>query len=156
MSVCDMMTIAYKGLGSSIRGLVLWQTACLALIWVLWRERNARIFQDKVRILEVLWYTIYFLASFWAFCTTFKDIPLNVVQLHWLLVCRSKGVGWQGEVVLCTFDVVYWVFWGYWVRTFPLMLVCRSIVQFFIFRMISYPSFVLFKSLFNILNCYFS
>ena len=44
MSICDMMTIAYKGLGSSIRGLVLWQTACLALIWVLWQERNARIF----------------------------------------------------------------------------------------------------------------
>ena len=31
-SSCDMMTIAYKGLGSSSRGLVLWQIACLALI----------------------------------------------------------------------------------------------------------------------------
>ena len=35
-SICDMMTIAYKGLGNSSRGVVLWQTACLALIWVVW------------------------------------------------------------------------------------------------------------------------
>ena len=59
----------------------------------MWRERNARIFEDKVRNLEVLWDTIHFLASFWASCTMFfKGIPLNVVQLDWLVVCSSKGV----------------------------------------------------------------
>ena len=31
-SICDMMTISYKGLGSSIKGKVLWQIACLSLI----------------------------------------------------------------------------------------------------------------------------
>ena len=44
-----MMTIAYKRLGSSSRGLVMWQIACLALIRVVWRERSVRIFEDKVR-----------------------------------------------------------------------------------------------------------
>ena len=38
-----MMTISYKGLGSTIRGKVLWQFACLALMWVVRQERNARI-----------------------------------------------------------------------------------------------------------------
>ena len=75
-----MMIIAHKGLGNSRRGLVLWQ--------------NARIFEDKARTSEVLWDTIHFLASFWVSCTTtFKGIPLNVIQLDWVLVCRSKGVG---------------------------------------------------------------
>ena len=74
-----MMTITYKGLGSPRRGLVLWQIACVALIWVVWWERNARIFEDKARTLEVLWDTIYFLNSFWASCTTsFEGISLNV------------------------------------------------------------------------------
>ena len=35
-----MMTISYKELESSTRGKVLWQTACLALIWVVWREKK--------------------------------------------------------------------------------------------------------------------
>ena len=88
-----MMTINYKGLGRSKRGLVLWQTACINLIWIVWWERNARVFQDKTRNSEVLWDAIHFLASFWSFCTTtFKGIPLNVVQLD-QLVCSSKGVG---------------------------------------------------------------
>lgn len=47
-----MMTIAYKRLGSSSRGLVMWQIACLALIRVVWRERSVRIFEDKVRTLD--------------------------------------------------------------------------------------------------------
>ena len=34
-SICDMMTISYKGLESSTKGKVLWQIACLTLIWAL-------------------------------------------------------------------------------------------------------------------------
>ena len=49
-----MMTINYKGFGKSKRGIVLWQTACIALIWVVLRERNGRIFEDKTRNLENL------------------------------------------------------------------------------------------------------
>ena len=52
-SICDIMLISYKGLGSTNRGKVLWQFACLALMWVVWWERNARIFWDKA--IEGLW-----------------------------------------------------------------------------------------------------
>ncbi|RVW87655.1 3-hydroxyisobutyryl-CoA hydrolase 1 [Vitis vinifera] len=54
-SISDMMSINYKGFGTSKRGIVLWQNACIALIWVVWRERNARIFEDKARNSENLW-----------------------------------------------------------------------------------------------------
>ena len=43
-SICDMMIISYRGLGIFSRGNVLWQFACLALMWVVWQERNARVF----------------------------------------------------------------------------------------------------------------
>ena len=77
-----MMSINYKGFGLSKRGIVLWQTTCIVLIWVVWRERNARIFEDKVRNLENLWDSIHFFASLWVFCSkVFKGIPLNVLQL---------------------------------------------------------------------------
>ena len=76
-SISDKMFINYKGFGISKRGIVLWQTACIALIWVVWRERNARIFEDKDRNSENLWDSIHFLASLWAFCSmVFKAFPL--------------------------------------------------------------------------------
>ena len=46
-SICDMMTIKYKGLASSKRGLVLWQTACISLIWVVWRKEMLRFFRTR-------------------------------------------------------------------------------------------------------------
>ncbi|RVW51835.1 putative ribonuclease H protein [Vitis vinifera] len=63
-SISDMMFINYKDFGKSKRGLVLWQNACIDLIWVVWRERNARIFEDKAKNSENLWDSIHFLASF--------------------------------------------------------------------------------------------
>ena len=59
-NISNMMFINYKGFGKSKRGLVLWQNASIALIWVVWRERNARIFEDKARNLENLWDSIHF------------------------------------------------------------------------------------------------
>ena len=91
-SISDMMSINYKGLGNSKGGMVLWQNACIALIWVVWWERNARIFEDKARNSDNLWDSIHFLAPLWAFCSAvFKRIPLNVLQLDWLAVYSSNG-----------------------------------------------------------------
>ncbi|RVW16109.1 Transposon TX1 uncharacterized 149 kDa protein [Vitis vinifera] len=87
-SIYDMMSIKFKGFGNSKRGIVLWQAASIALIRVVWWERNARIFEDKARNSEYLWDSIVFLASLWAFCSkAFKGIPLNVIQLDWIAVC---------------------------------------------------------------------
>ncbi|RVX23795.1 LINE-1 reverse transcriptase-like [Vitis vinifera] len=94
----DMLQVRrpYKALspdicfGNSKRGIVLWQATSIALIRVVWWERNARIFEDKVRNLEFLWDSIVFLASLWAFCSkAFKGIPLNVIQLDWIAKLRK-------------------------------------------------------------------
>ncbi|RVX20328.1 Transposon TX1 uncharacterized 149 kDa protein [Vitis vinifera] len=43
-SILDMMYIKFNGFGSTKRGIALWQAANIALIRIVWRERNARIF----------------------------------------------------------------------------------------------------------------
>ncbi|RVW85284.1 hypothetical protein CK203_046596 [Vitis vinifera] len=76
-SILDMMYIKFNGFGSSKRGIALWQAANIALIRIVWRERNARIFEDKARNSESLWDSIVFLASLWAYCSkVFKGTPL--------------------------------------------------------------------------------
>ena len=88
-----MMFINYKGFDNSKRGMVLWKNACIALIWVVWRERNARIFKDKARNPESPWDSNFFLAALWAFCSkVFKGTPLIVLQLDWLAACSSNGL----------------------------------------------------------------
>ena len=93
MGIFDMLSINYNGFGLFKRGIVLWQAASIALIWTVWRERNARIFEDKARNSEYLWDSIHFLASLWAFCSkVFKGTPLNVLQLDWIAVYNSNGL----------------------------------------------------------------
>ena len=87
----DMLVIAFKGLGNSLRGKTLWQIACLTLVWMVWQERNNRIFEDKGRMEEMLWDLILFYSSLWASCTAaFRGVPLSVLQLNWIAVCVSK------------------------------------------------------------------
>ena len=90
-SICNMMSISYRRLENTNR---LWKLACLALVWVVWWERNARIFENRVRSSKGLWDMIFFIASSQASCsTTFKGVPFNLIQLDWVLVGNSKGVG---------------------------------------------------------------
>ncbi|RVW67200.1 hypothetical protein CK203_065147 [Vitis vinifera] len=65
-SLEDMLVISFKGLGNSLRGKTLWQIACLTLIWMVWQERNNRIFEDKGRTEEMVWDLIRFYSSLWA------------------------------------------------------------------------------------------
>ncbi|RVW46854.1 Transposon TX1 uncharacterized 149 kDa protein [Vitis vinifera] len=91
----DMLVIAFKGLGNSLRGKTLWQVACLTLVWIVWQERNNRIFEDKGRSEETLWDLILFYSTLWASCSAaFRGVPLNVLQLNWSEVCASR----TGEV----------------------------------------------------------
>ena len=81
-SYYDMLTIFYMASGNSTKGKTLWRIACLTLIWMMWQERNARIFEDKWRMFKTLWDLFYFFTSLCASCTDdFKGIPLNVIQL---------------------------------------------------------------------------
>ncbi|RVW74521.1 hypothetical protein CK203_053800 [Vitis vinifera] len=63
-SIYDMMSIKFKGFGNSKRGIVLWQAASIALIRVVWWERNARIFEDKARNSKFLWDSMFSLLPF--------------------------------------------------------------------------------------------
>ena len=83
-----MMSIKFNGFGSSKRGIVVDPFGVEKASWVVWRERNVRILEAKVRNSEYLWDSIFFLASLWAFCSkVFKGTPLNALQLDWLAVC---------------------------------------------------------------------
>ena len=83
-----MFTIAFKGFGSCTRGKTLWQIACLSLVWFVWQERNARIFEDKERTEGDVWDLFHFFSSLWASCTlVFRGVPLSFLQLNWLAVC---------------------------------------------------------------------
>ena len=83
-----MMYTKFNGFGSSKRGIALWQAANIALIRIVWWERNARIFEDKARNSEALWDSIVYLASLWAYCSkVFKGTPLNALLFDWIAVC---------------------------------------------------------------------
>ena len=86
-----MLVIAFKGLGNSLRGKTLWQIACLTLVWMVWQERNNRIFEDKGRTEEMLWDWILFYSSLWAsYTVAFRGVPLSVLQLNWIAIYASK------------------------------------------------------------------
>ena len=50
----DIFIISFEGLGKSIKGKTLWDIACLTVFWIVWQERNARIFEERCRTEEVL------------------------------------------------------------------------------------------------------
>ncbi|WKA04126.1 hypothetical protein VitviT2T_022186 [Vitis vinifera] len=90
-SLEDMLVISFKGLGNSLRGKTLWQIACLTLIWMVWQERNNKIFEDKGKTEEMVWDLIRFYSSLWASCTeAFRGVPLSILQLNWIGVCVSR------------------------------------------------------------------
>ena len=90
-SIGDMMIITFRGLGNSIRGKTLWQIACYTLLWIVWQERNARIFEDKGRLEGLLLDLLHIYSSLWASCiVAFRGVLLSVIRLNWLEVCDSK------------------------------------------------------------------
>ncbi|RVX22450.1 putative ribonuclease H protein [Vitis vinifera] len=90
-SLEDMLVISFKGLENSLRGKTLWQIACLTLIWMVWQEKNNRIFEDKGRTEEMVWDLIRFYSSLWASCTeAFRGVPLSILQLNWIGACISR------------------------------------------------------------------
>ena len=79
-SIEDMMIIAFRGLGNSIRGKTLWQITCLTLLWIVWQQRNARIFEDEGRSEGMLQDLLHFYSSLWASSfVAFRGVPLSVL-----------------------------------------------------------------------------
>ena len=77
-----MMSIKFNGFGSSKREIVLWQVASIVLIWIVWRERNAMIFEDKVRNSEYLWDSIFFLLVGLSAPRFLRGLPLMWYDLN--------------------------------------------------------------------------
>lgn len=66
--------------------------ACPILVWLVWKERNPRIFENKVRSEEAVWDLLYFYSTLWASSTSvFKRVPFVVLQLNWLASCVSPN-----------------------------------------------------------------
>ena len=87
-NICNMMVISFKCFGNSLRGRALWRIASLSLLWIVWKERNAWIFENTWRMSNSLWGSFHFFVPFWAYCTNiFKPYPLSIIQLSWLLIC---------------------------------------------------------------------
>ena len=78
-SICNMMAISFMCFGNFARGKTLWK-ASLTLVWIVWRERNARIFEDACKMPEIMWDLIHFCAFFWAYCVdVFKIFSLSAI-----------------------------------------------------------------------------
>ena len=91
-NICNMMVISFKCFGNSLRGRALWRIASLSLLWIVWKERNAWIFENTWRMSNSLWGSFHFFVPFWAYCTNiFKPYPLSIIQLSWLLICTHQG-----------------------------------------------------------------
>ena len=53
-TIHDMMVISLKCFENSIRDKTLWRIVCLSLLWIVWRERNATIFEETWKTLEMM------------------------------------------------------------------------------------------------------
>lgn len=67
---------------------ILWGCGVLAVNWVVWMERNKRIFEDYGGAgLEELWERVKLWASLWASISReFKDYTLSTIILDWQAV----------------------------------------------------------------------
>ena len=59
-NIHDMMVFSLKRFKNSTRGKTLWKITCLTLLWIVWRERNVRIFEDNWKASEMMWDLLYF------------------------------------------------------------------------------------------------
>ncbi|RVX09397.1 GTP-binding protein TypA/BipA-like [Vitis vinifera] len=88
-SLEDMLVITFKGLGNSLRGKTLWQIACLTSIWMVWQERNNRIFEDKGRTEEMVWDLIWYKTEKGVKFEPLEEVTIEVNEEHVGLVMEA-------------------------------------------------------------------
>ena len=95
-NIGNMMTISFKWLG---------KISCPITAWIMWWERNARIFEGKWRMVETLWGLLHFYSSLSTSCTiAFKGSSLNVINLIGIWFVIQKGWAIMREA-LFGFDI---------------------------------------------------
>ena len=81
MDLRKFLHTKFRGFGSRKEAKILWQSSIFAVLWCIWLERIARIFNDSFSTIDFVWDKIAFLASFW--CSThglFNSVPLADIQ----------------------------------------------------------------------------
>ncbi|XP_030483308.2 uncharacterized protein LOC115699905 [Cannabis sativa] len=67
----------------------LWRTAVLAIIWVIWLERNNRIFEGIEASVEDLWEKVRFWTAVWVYKTkSFEQFSFLDLNRDWRLLCN--------------------------------------------------------------------
>lgn len=87
-SVLEFLLLEKEGFGRDKEKRTLWNRATLAISWVIWLERNRRIFQNRHINPSFLWDRVVFLASLWTKATSFfVGMTLTDIQReNWQLV----------------------------------------------------------------------
>ncbi|KAK9286213.1 hypothetical protein L1049_014598 [Liquidambar formosana] len=62
----SLLEVEFRGFGRSKRAKVLWSSVVLAIFWVIWIERNSRIFRDLVEEMDVLASLLDFLSNLYS------------------------------------------------------------------------------------------
>lgn len=64
---------------------VLWSCSVMAVVWVIWWERNRRIFKDfKGDNVECSWDNVRFWASLWSSVSpAFRYLSVSLILLDW-------------------------------------------------------------------------
>ena len=84
MDLQQFLLIKFRGFGSRKEAKILWQSSVFAVLWCIWLERNARVFNDSFSTIDFVWDRIIFLASLW--CSAhglFNGVPLADIQRDW-------------------------------------------------------------------------
>ena len=82
LSWFDFMCIDWCPRGNRKKAKFLWRCCCLAAIWLIWLERNARIFENRVLEESEVWCKIA--ASLWAFSSKlFGILSISDIFGNW-------------------------------------------------------------------------
>ena len=151
-SICNVMHISFKCFGNFTRDDTLWKSSGLTLLWIVWRQRNDRIFEDTWKMTEMMWDLLHFHVSFWAYCTNvLKSFPLSVMQLYWLSVCTPQGWVYlvKSLVELQELLYLYSLFWFLLYSPTCIVKFSLGLLIRFVFHGEDFSSFSCFYSLFN-------
>ena len=81
----DLLIVKWYLIGDKKKSKVLWRCICMAVLWCVWKERNARIFEDKEENEEKVWLRVKSLASLWAFSSKkFGILSMSDILRDWV------------------------------------------------------------------------
>lgn len=87
-NIDDFITEGFGGNALKGKVFILWNCAARAVLWLLWRERNSRIFEDKRTLIDSLFVNIKNTASWWASIhkKVFCNHSLSLIMQDWKVV----------------------------------------------------------------------